>query len=220
MNQRLCFASLMIGFLAVLPACSGTPAAEGSDVTEAPVASPAPGEPTLEELRALSKRFRDVNVALSEGFIRDPMDMCVSAEMEGRPAEEGAMGIHFIRPDLLGIAGPPDPRVNGTGTHSDFRNPAILIYEPQADGSLELVALENLVFAAAWRQAGNQQPPSFHGLAYDHMQDDPSTAVDEAHGFEEHYDRHVWLYRENPRGVFVPMNPNVSCRHHSGNMIH
>jgi hypothetical protein len=116
---------------------------------------------------------------------------------------------------LLGITGPPDPRVNGTGTHTDLRNPAILIYEPQADGSLELVALENLVFSAAGRQAGKQQPPSFHGRAYDHMRDDPNTAVDEAHGFEEHYGRHVWLYRENPRGVFVPMNPNVSCRHHT-----
>jgi hypothetical protein len=220
MNQRLCFASLMIGLLAGAAACSGTPAAEGSDVAETQAAAPAPGEPTLEELRALTERFRDVNVALSEGYLRDPADVCVTAEMEGRKAEDGAMGIHFIRMDLLGITGPPDPRVNGTGTHTDFRTPAILIYEPQADGSLELVAVENLVFAAAWRQAGNQQPPSFHGVAYDHMLDNPATAVDEAHGFEEHYDRHVWLYRENPQGVFATMNPDVSCRHHSGNMSH
>jgi hypothetical protein len=220
MNQRLGFASLMICLLAALTACSGTPAAESADVGDHQVATPAPGEPTLEELRALTERFRDVNVALAEGFVRDPGDMCVTAEMEGLPADEGAMGIHFLRPDLLGLTGPPDPRVNGTGIHTDFRNPAILVYEPQADGSLQLVALENLVFAAAWRQAGNQQPPSFHGLAYDHMVDDPATTVDEAHGFEEHYDRHVWLYRDNPRGVFAMMNPNVSCRHHAGQMNH
>ena len=29
--------------------------------------------------------------------------------------------------------------------------------------------------------------------------------------FEPHYDRHVWLYRENPNGVFTPFNPAVTC---------
>jgi hypothetical protein len=24
---------------------------------------------------------------------------------------------------------------------------------------------------------------------------------------EAHYDRHVWLYRDNPSGVFAPFNP-------------
>jgi hypothetical protein len=43
------------------------------------------------------------------------------------------------------------------------------------------------------------------------MSDDPATAVDEAHGFEPHYDRHVWVYRDNPFGVFAQFNPNVSC---------
>jgi hypothetical protein len=49
------------------------------------------------------------------------MNICDTAEMMGRPAEYGVMGIHFFRPDLLGITGPPDPRVTGTGTHTDFR---------------------------------------------------------------------------------------------------
>ena len=34
--------------------------------------------------------------------------------------------------------------------------------------------------------------------------------------FEPHYDRHVWIYRENPNGVFAPFNPKVSCAHHRG----
>jgi len=41
----------------------------------------------------------------------------------------------------LGITAPPNPRVDGSGTHTDFLRPAILIYEPQSDGSLELVAV-------------------------------------------------------------------------------
>lgn len=115
--------------------------------------------------------------------------------MMGRPAELGAMGVHYFRPDLLGVTEPPDPRVTGTGTHTDFLVPAILIYEPQADGSFELVAVENLAFEAAWEAAGYVDPPSFQGVPYDHMVDDPATPTDEAHMFEPHYDRHVWLYR-------------------------
>jgi hypothetical protein len=144
---------------------------------------PGPGEPTLDEVRAATERFRDVKVALAEGYIRDPGDMCDTAEMMGRPASQGAMGIHFFRPDLLGITGPPSPRVDGTGTHTDFRQPSILIYEPQKDGSLALVAVENLVFARAWRESGQSGPPTFHGVAYDSMVDDPNTATDEAHLF-------------------------------------
>ena len=45
------------------------------------------------------------------------------------------------------------------------------------------------------------------------MEDDPATAIDEAHMFEPHYDLHVWLYRDNPSGMFAQFNPNVSCAH-------
>jgi hypothetical protein len=171
-------------------------------------------------VRALTERFRDVNVALAEGFIRDPGDLCETAAMMGYPSEMGAMGIHFFRPDVLGITSGPDERVAGTGTHTDFRSPSILIYEPQADGSLELVAVENLVFQASWAATGAKQPPSFHGVPWDTMRDDPATPADEAHMFEPHYDRHVWIYRENPNGVFNPFNPAVTCEHHSGPTDH
>lgn len=177
---------------------------------------PGPGEPTLDEVRRATERFQDVNVALAEGYIRDPFDLCDTATMMGRHATDGAMGIHYVRPDLLGITKPPSPRVTGSGTHTDFRRPGILIYEPQADGGLALVAVENLVFADAWHAAGHAARPTFHGVPYDSMADDPSTAVDEAHMFAPHYDRHVWIYRENPRGVFAPFNPAVTCEHHRG----
>jgi hypothetical protein len=181
---------------------------------QAPAGLPVAVEPDLAEVRLASERFRDVEVALAEGYIRDPFNTCETADMMGRPVEDGAMGIHYFRPDLLGISGPPDPRVNGTGTHTDFLRPAILLYEPKANGTFELVGLENLVFAAAWEAAGHADPPSFHGVPYDRMVDDPATPLDEAHMFEPHYDRHVWVYRNNPSGTFVPFNPNVSCAHH------
>jgi hypothetical protein len=211
-------AGLIIGCCLTLPSCArdaesadDTAAAPAESLASAP--APAPGEPDLDAIRMATERFRDVNVALAEGFIPDPTGMCVTAAMEGQPAENGAMGIHYFRPDLLGLTGPPNPRVNGTGTYTDFNAPAVLIYEPQPDGSLELVAVENVVFQKAWTEAGNTSPPTFHSVTYQTMQDDPATEPDEAHGFEPHYEHHVWLYRENPNGVFVPFNPAVTCAH-------
>lgn len=196
------------------------PAVRAAHETVAGGHSPGPGEPTLMDVRAATERYRDVGVALADGYVRDPFDLCDTAEMMGRPASLGAMGVHYVRPDLLGITAPPSPRVNGTGTHTDFRTPSILIYEPQSDGSMELVAVENLVFARAWREAGHTAPPTFHGVPYDTMIDDPATSADEAHMFEPHFDRHVWIYRDNPNGVFAPFNPSVTCVHHRGRRSH
>jgi hypothetical protein len=202
----------MLKILSVALAGAAAVAAVAATTPSGPM--PAPGEPTLEEVRAATTRFQNVDVALAEGYVRDPGDICDTADMMGRPRELGGMGIHFFRPDLLGIKGPPNPRVDGDGTHTDFRKPAILIYEPRQDGSLELVAVENLVFKKAWHAAGNKGRPSFHGVEYDYMFDDPKTAIDEAHMFEPHYDRHVWLYRENKAGMFAQFNPTVTCRFH------
>ena len=210
----------LLALLAVTAAGDLALISTASPSDESKVSSPAPGEPTLAEIGAATERFRDVNVALAEGYVRDPLNLCDTADMMGRPAELGAMGIHFARADLLGITSPPSPRVSGNGTHTDFLTPAILIYEPQADGSLELVAVENLVFAHAWKEAGHDAPPSFHGVTYDTMVDDPTTSVDEAHLFEPHHDRHVWIYRENPNGLFAPFNPAVTCEHHLNGAEH
>lgn len=192
-------------------ACKGSEKESESQVESAQQTT---GEPDLDALRKASERFRDVKVALAEGYIPDPTNTCEAAENMGMPASLGGMGIHYFRPDLAGITGPPNPRVSGSGTHTDFLTPVTLLYEPQADGSLELVGVENLVFAEAWAAAGNTAPPSFHGEAYDYMKDDPATEIDEAHNFEAHYDRHVWIFRDNPNGVFAQFNPNVSCEHH------
>lgn len=173
----------------------------------------ARGEPSLAEVKAGAERYRDVKVAIADGYTTD--NKCVTAEMLGFPASMGAMGLHYVRRDLLGLPDSPVGRVRGTGTHTDFRNPAMLVYEPRADGRLTLVAVENLVFAAAWHQAAqNERPPAFHGKTYELLKDDPATKLDEAHNYEPHYERHVWVFRDNPNGVFSPFNPSVTCRHH------
>jgi len=164
----------------------------------------------LARIRQATSRFRDINVALAEGYVVAPPGECVSAESEGQPKQLGAMGVHLARMDLLGIT-VVTPRVDGTGINTDFSTPTVLVYEPGANGQYELVALENLVFAHAWAAAGNSAPPSFHGNQYYLTIDNPVTPIDEAHGFEPHYELHIWLYRDNPAGLFMPYNTRASC---------
>jgi hypothetical protein len=216
MTKRTSILAAALAVLAVTALLSSTYALH--EVPESSIHGP--GEPSLADVRRATERFRDVSVALAEGYVRDPFDLCEIAVMMGRPSSLGSMGVHYVRPDLLGITAPPSPRVDGNGTHTDFRVPSILIYEPQKDGSMSLVAVENLVFAKAWRESGHSAPPTFHGVPYDSMIDDPSTAADEAHMFEPHFDRHVWIYRENPNGVFAPFNPAVTCAYHRGTQTH
>ena len=167
------------------------------------------GERVLADIRRATERYRDIEVALAEGYITDPAKTCETAEKISYPKELGAMGVHYFRPDLLGITA-TSPRIDGAGLHVDYMRPSILIYEPQADGSMELVAIENLVFEKAWL-AANAEGPRFLGVPFDRMADDPATEADEGHHFEPHFDLHVWLYRDNPNGMFAQFNPAVTC---------
>ena len=181
----------------------------------------ATGEPSLDQVRQAAERYRDVSVAIADGYTTD--NKCVTAQMLGFPAEQGAMGLHYVRRDLLGLPDKPKGRVAGTGTYTDFAKPAMLVYEPQPDGSLELVAVENLVFKKAWEAAGHDKPPSFAGNPYLLLADNPATLLDEAHNFEPHYELHAWVFRENPLGMFAPFSPRVTCAHHkpaSGGVAH
>jgi hypothetical protein len=169
-------------------------------------------EVDLDQLREAVSKYMDVNVAIADGYIL-PENLCVSAAAEGLPAELGAMGYHYIHPGLLQITA-TEPRVNGNSTYTDWSQPSILIYEPQADGTLQLVAVENLVFEEAWMATGRSTDELvINGRAWDHMADDPATPGDEAHGFMPHWDQHVWLFRDNPMGTLMPFNPNATCEH-------
>jgi hypothetical protein len=168
-------------------------------------------DPSIAAVKAAAAKYRDVKVAIAEGYTTD--GKCTTAQMLGFPVSQGAMGLHYVRKDLLGI-GPPAPgRITGTGTYTNFLKPSMLVYEPRADGSLKLVAVENLVFQSAWRAAGHRQPPMFHGVPYVLLKDDPATKLDEAHNYEPHYELHVWAFRHNPIGLFREFNPKVTCQY-------
>ena len=185
----------MWGAAAIAGVMAGLPAQAASDAIAA--------------VRAATAKYMDVNVALAQGFVPAPSG-CITAKNEGLPPEWGAMGVHYINPAMLKLTG-SKPRVSGMSIHTDVSKPSILLYEPQADGSLQLVGVENLVFQQAWKDAGNTEAPKFAGQTWTTMADNPSTSSDEAHAFEPHYDIHVWTERENPKGALVPFNTNVTC---------
>ena len=108
------------------------------------------------------------------------------------PDGTGAMGEHYVE---LG---------NVTDGEIDALHPEALIYEPQNDGSRELVAVEYIVFQAAWNATHNQ-PPKLFGQSFE--------ALDAAnpYGLPEFYALHAWVWRANQEGLFADYNTAVTC---------
>ncbi len=66
-----------------------------------------PANQLLAEVRAAAERFRDVNVALAEGYIRDPGNICETAEMMGKPAAPWRDGYSLLTPPCSGFPDRP-----------------------------------------------------------------------------------------------------------------
>ena len=142
-----------------------------------------PRGPLVELIRESTARFRDVNVAIAEGYVRGTP--CVSSGMGG------AMGVHFVKPDIL---------FNSDGSLSAELNaatPEALMYEPQRDGTLRLVGVE---FIAAAQE----------GLALEgHLLN--LVGSPNRYGLPAFSELHVWAWRDNTQGTFSDHNPDVSC---------
>ena len=190
---------------AVLLAATAGPAhaqqlASAARTPIAPAVDLPRGDAAIDAVRRATIRYRDPAVAIADGYVNEKM--CVA--MPG----EGAMGIHFIHPKRMGMH-MENGRIAGTDVLIEPEKPEILIYEPQKDGRLELVAVEWYTSQKAW---GSRAHPTIFGVPFNTMADDPSTPdVDEGHGFTPHFDLHFWIYRENPKGTFAQWNPNVTC---------
>lgn len=140
--------------------------------------------PLVDIVRRATERFRDVRNA---GPDYGPILGCVSGP------EEGAMGMHFVNPELLG-----DDKLDAT-------QPEALIYEFK-DGAATLVGAEFIVLASAWHEHhAPQDPPVLEGHLL-HFVDSPNRF-----GLPPFYELHVWAWRDNPKGAFVDWNPKVSC---------
>jgi hypothetical protein len=172
-----------IGFLAAaLPLCL-PPAFADEDVhaQHAVDKASSPGSPLIQKVRKATARYRDINVALAEGYA--PATPCVSGP------NSGAMGVHLIKGELLGTR------------EVDATTPEALIYEPTPDGRMRFVGVEILTFASDWVS----EVPVLDGHLLHYV------GAPNRYGIPAFYEIHVWAWRNNPDGAFADWNPRVSC---------
>lgn len=148
--------------------------------------------PELVKVRTALDKYKDPIVAVHDGYLSTLG--CVEYPQGGGEGTmkyvPGGMGVHFLNGQLIGPA-------------LDPAKPQVLIYEMDGD-ALKLVAAEWFVPADA---AGKTVPKIFGqtlgGPMAGHKPIMPDGLV--------HYDLHVWLWKNNPAGVFSPTNPSVKC---------
>lgn len=102
----------------------------------------------------------------------------------------GAMGVHFLNPANIG------PKLDPT-------KPQVLIYEQRGD-KLVLTAAEWLMPVAA----SGGVAPSIFGQTLAGPMDGHEPIMPAS---LKHYDLHVWLWKNNPRGMFTSTNSAVHC---------
>ena len=96
----------------------------------------------------------------------------------------GGMGYHWINPSFV------DPVF-------DPLKPEAILYAKGPGGNLRIIGLEYVVINVG------QPIPRFGNQPFD-VGGTPVPAP--------HWSLHVWLYEDNPSGMFMPFNPNISCQ--------
>ena len=148
--------------------------------------------PLVSKVRGATWRFKDINVAIAEGWV--PATPCVSGP------NEGAMGVHFVLP----------PRVRDGVVKGD--EPEALIYEPMANGAMRLVGVEFIVVKQDWEDKnGTGGPTPAVDGHLTNLVGEPNR-----YGLPAFYELHVWAWEHNPNGNFADWNTLVNCDRQPG----
>lgn len=147
---------------------------------------------TLTNARDATAIYNDPTAALAGGYelLTDASGIaCI--DMPGM----GGMGVHYVKGALVqsGVV--------------DAARPQALVYEVQANGKLELVALEYVVFQSQW-DAAHSQPPELFGQKF------MLNPANNRFGLPAFYALHSWIWKHNRSGTFAPWNPQVRCGGH------
>jgi len=170
--------------LVVLPSASkaqATSAAVGASLS-----------PDLQAARTALAKYSDPFAAVRDGYFSTlacmdfPMGM-TDGSVEYPP---GAMGVHFLNAANIG------PKLDPT-------KPQVLIYEP-VGGKLVLAGAEWFVPV----QAAGGVVPTIFGQTLAGPMDGHEPIMPAS---LRHYDLHVWLWKDNPRGVFTSTNAALKC---------
>ena len=148
------------------------------------------GQSSLAEIRAVTAKFHDINVAKAAGYelgyINGSGDRIITGCIANPTA--GVMGYHYFNKALI------DDLV------VDPLKPEGLVYTKGPDGNLNLVAVEYVVPGPNSNPPGVSQPPTVHGIQMHILV--PSV------GF---YIQHFWIWANNPAGIFTDWNPKLTC---------
>ena len=135
----------------------------------------------LAQLRAATAQFHRPEAAQEAGYNSVP-----GLDHCFNNPGVGGMGYHYIKVSIL-------------DTTVELSKPEAMVYTPGPNGSLQLGAVEYVVPAAAWDAEGHDHLPMLFGRHFH---------LNEALGV---YILHVWVWKNNPSGMFEDWNPNMSC---------
>lgn len=174
----------LLAAIALLAGCSGEPAptpTETANFQPRGLESQSLGADVNSQLAALRRvtaSFHDFDNAKQAGWSTQ-ITPCMTD-----PGGAGGMGFHYGKTSLI----------DGTAS---VETPQLLLYEPEQNGRLRLVAVEYIIPYSF--HARSAAPPVLFGQQFQQVD-----------AFQL-WGLHAWVWRENPSGIFAPWNPRVNC---------
>jgi hypothetical protein len=173
--------ALLLAGAVLLLGCSGDPATTEATALRPDAAALTKGAPgvgdELAALRQVTVEFHDFDEAMEDGW-DTKITPCMTSS-------EGGMGFHYGNMAYI----------NDGVARAD--QPELLLYEPQKNGRMKLVAVEYIVPYALHPRS--DPPPMLFGQAFKQV---------DAFGL---WGLHAWVWQGNPNGTFADWNPNVNC---------
>jgi hypothetical protein len=187
-HHRLHTLSLVAVVVALLVALPNSSQAQASAS-----AVKAAMSPDLDAAKAALSKYSDPFAAIKDGYFStlaciDFPKGAVDGTVQYPP---GAMGVHFLNAANIG------PKL-------DPAKPQVLIYEPVGN-KLVLAAAEWFVPVQV---VGDGPAPTIFGQTLSGPMDGHEPIMPAA---LRHYDLHVWLWKDNPKGMFTSTNASVKC---------
>jgi hypothetical protein len=185
--HRLHPLSLLIALVALLVV--GT----GSAEAQAPASVAKAMSPDLDAAKTALAKYADPFAAIKDGYFSTLACIDFPTGAVDGPVEypPGAMGVHFINTANIG------PKL-------DPAKPQVLIYEP--------VGNKLILAAAEWfvpvQVVGDGPAPAIFGQTLAGPMDGHEPIMPTS---LRHYDLHVWLWKNNPRGMFTSTNKDMKC---------
>ena len=129
----------------------------------------------LAAARAGTAAYHDLTAAVDDDFV-EPFDPNPCFTLP-----EAGMGFHYLKPS----------RVNPIAVAAE---PELLVYMPDQEGRMQLVAVEYLVPGSP-----DDAPPVLFGHEFHYT---PLVSG---------WTLHAWIWKNNPDGIFADFNPNLRC---------